>query len=467
MTGPGRSRSDSASASALAERTPLLLLPPRHHEQGTVINALCIVIFIICCSGGFTQLPLTRLMEDILCHRYYGIEDFIDESMCKVDGVQKELAYILAIKSTLFAVVGCVAAFPWGVAADRVGRKPIIVLAVAGLLVSVLMEMTVVYWHDVFPLTAVWAAAAGQAIGGGDAVLIAVISTMVTDATREEDRAMSFLRVHVSNLCGSLLSPSLSAIVMSRFGKNLWISPFIGLSLLVGGGIGFIFLPETIPPPPSSSSTSKKSKSSMRTYLTILKSSPIFLLTLLCSMPVFYSTLNFLNQFVSVRYHITIAQTGYVQSAYGIASIFASLIVLPFISKHLAPNSRDLFLARTSYLALLLGSLTMSLAPSLVLFVLGLVLLALGSGAGSLTKSLMSSRVDADARTRLFSLASVVEVLGSVFAQPMLAALFSLGLGLGNDDDDGGYEFWIGLPYFGIAVLVALAGGLLVFVKEG
>lgn len=57
-----------------------------------------------------------------------------------------------------------------------------------GLLVGALIELAVVYWSDVFPITAIWASSAGQLIGGGNGVLIAVVLSMIADATTEEDR---------------------------------------------------------------------------------------------------------------------------------------------------------------------------------------------------------------------------------------------------------------------------------------
>ncbi|KAI3324497.1 major facilitator superfamily transporter [Xylariaceae sp. AK1471] len=461
---------------------------PKAHTNHAIINILCVIIFTASCSAGFIDLPLTRLIEDILCHHYYDVKSSdqpIDERLCKEDVIQKQLAYIIAVQTSLYAIVGIIAALPWGLAADKIGRKPIVALAMLGLLVGALVQLAVVYWRDVFPVTAIWASSAGQLIGGGNAVLLAVILSMIADATNEEDRAMAFLRTHVASLSGNLVSPSLSAIVMERFGP--WVPPWIGICLFLIGGISFLFLPETLihkgprqDPVPDSDSTEPDSSlgprishvfSQFRESLSILKSPSLILLlaTVLCSQPVMTSTLSFLNQFVSRRYNIKIAQTGYVQTIYGVASLIMALVILPWLSSRLVnpitparfrakgEQSRDLFIARWSYGVLFLGALTLSLSPTLGGFIFGLILMAIGSGFSSLTRSLMSIYVDPEHRSRLFSIVGMVEVLGSVYAQPMLAGLFSLGLKL-----HGG---WIGLPYLGLAVLIAFAGALLLFVK--
>lgn len=61
-------------------------------------------------------------------------------------------------------------------------------VAIAGILVGALIELAVVYWNNIFPITAIWFSAAGQLLGGGNGVLIAVVLSMIADTTNEEDR---------------------------------------------------------------------------------------------------------------------------------------------------------------------------------------------------------------------------------------------------------------------------------------
>jgi len=123
-------------ASSIATGITHVPIPKAQKDGGnSLTNILCAIVFLVSSSAGFVELPLTRLIEDILCHQYYGIveegqgvgqglklivnQTQIDESMCKEDAIQKKLAYLLAINAMLFAVVGCVSAFPWGLAADK------------------------------------------------------------------------------------------------------------------------------------------------------------------------------------------------------------------------------------------------------------------------------------------------------------------------------------------------------------
>ena len=96
---------------------------PRAQEPSTIVFILCLSIFLSSASGGFQNMPMTRIFEDILCRQYYdqihSHNEPIDEEMCKVDAIQSRLAYLFAIMNSLNAGVSVVAALPWGIAADK------------------------------------------------------------------------------------------------------------------------------------------------------------------------------------------------------------------------------------------------------------------------------------------------------------------------------------------------------------
>lgn len=106
-------------SSTVTEDTPLLdddngtsqnhsipPLPARNARRISII--LAVVFFILSASSVVMVIPLTRLMENSICHRYYEGEiparEPIDESLCKVDEIQSELAFVNGILSTLEAV---------------------------------------------------------------------------------------------------------------------------------------------------------------------------------------------------------------------------------------------------------------------------------------------------------------------------------------------------------------------------
>ncbi|KAI1465416.1 MFS general substrate transporter [Daldinia caldariorum] len=468
---------------------------PKIHNGRTIINLLCIIILISSSSSGFVDIPKTRLLEDAACRQYYGLDGTaagpIDEKHCKVNAIQNKVALTLAIQSSADAAVGFLAAFPWGLAADRIGRKPIAALALTGTLLGTLWTMAVVYFHNTLPVELIWLSSAGNIIGGGSTVIAGIVLSMIADSTTEEERAVAFMRIHVASLCGELGAPALAGAIMARAGP--WPPIWIAATATALGAVAFLFVPETLKHHPDQENaletesvgegeeeeeeaTGLKSRVShviarFKESLSMLKSTSLILLLLtgLVSPPVLLGTSQFMAQFLSKRYGIELYKTGYVQSTYGAVQVVQALVILPWLTRYVmksttpkkirAPDEhhRDLSLARWSYALLAIGIFVLGLAPTLAGFVFGLVLMALGSGFNSMTRSLMSLYVNPEHRSRLFSLVAMVEVVGSVYAQPLLAALFALGMRLG-----GG---WIGLPYYGLSVLIAFAAALLHFVK--
>lgn len=286
-----------------------------------------------------------------------------------------------------------------------------------------------------------------------------------------------FLRMHVASVCGNLLAPTLSSFLMAQYGP--WPSTWIGLGLIASSAIVVMFVPETLQAKPSTTASEGEATldpnsrfsrmlARLQDSLSIVRSPSLVLLLIvsLTSMPVVLSTSSFMPVFLSKRYDSQLFQGGFVQSAFGAAQMLQSLIILPWLSRALMQSTkfrpadehhRDLFIARWSAGVSMLAALVLGLAPTLPAFIFGLVILSLGSGTFSLVRSLMSLYVDPIHRSRLFGLIGMVEIVGQIYAQPMLAELFSLGMRLGGK--------WIGLPYFGLSVLVAAATALLLFVR--
>jgi hypothetical protein len=90
-------------------------------KRTPVVVLLAVLMFTLTTSGMLMLIPIFRLMEDAICHVHYGKSRWepIEERLCKVDGVQKELAYLGGIAAMISSVVGLVATLPWGVVADR------------------------------------------------------------------------------------------------------------------------------------------------------------------------------------------------------------------------------------------------------------------------------------------------------------------------------------------------------------
>src|ERR1700694_1179004 len=102
--------------STSSERSPLLAAtrpagPGRHgsyiplvHSPRLVVFLVSCVLFVLMCGNFFMIAPQLRIYEDIICRHYYdtitgqghvALSQDIDESLCKVDEIQQELAVIM------------------------------------------------------------------------------------------------------------------------------------------------------------------------------------------------------------------------------------------------------------------------------------------------------------------------------------------------------------------------------------
>jgi MFS family permease len=282
------------------------------------------------------------------------------------------------------------------------------------------------------------------------------------------------MRIHVASLVGHLISPALSSAMMNATGPRPVMC--VAVVLLLIAALAFLFIPETLQHPHTLTSSSTQlfkhhlinAVEQLKESLLILKMPliPLFL-ALLITAPAYHSTTQFLTQYVSKRYAIKLKDTGYVQTVYGCAQVFVALIGMPVASKLLTPKcghptpaddqKRDLKLALLSFGILVPGFLLLSSASTLMYFTFGLLVLALGSGYISFARALLSSHVDPEHRSRLFSLVGMLETAGTMYSGPLLAGLFSVGMTKRGK--------WIGLPYLVLAGFAALGGVVMGFVR--
>ncbi|KAI0477578.1 MFS general substrate transporter [Xylariaceae sp. FL0804] len=463
---------------------------PSVHRPDTIVYFLCGIVLIGTSSSGFWSLATTRIFEDVVCRRYYDEAHRrgagtatatsaapppppVDEAMCKVDAVQSQLAFLIAVQSSIGSAVMMVAAIPWALVADRIGRKRMIALAIIGMATSCAWTMVVGWFQDSLPVRLIWLAPLAYLCGAGEPILSASIYSMITDVMPESGRSKSFMRFSASAMLGNLLSPALASAMMSAVGP--WSCMLLGILLLVFSAALVVFLmPETLQRKPAGDDGEPQEEAlGLRDYIaqglaqvrdsaSMLRSRAVVLVlcTELLELPLIVCTYQFLVQFVSRRYGVPIAQTGYVQSAYGLAQIAVVLLLLPAVSWLMLRAStpaalrvagasaqrRDLVLARWCYGACAAGALVLGAAPTLAAFVAGLLVLALGSSAaGNFLRAVATLHVDQAHRSRFFTARSLAARVSDLWSAPALAGLFSLGMRLGG--------IWIGLPYFGVSVL--------------
>ncbi|PYH92308.1 MFS general substrate transporter [Aspergillus ellipticus CBS 707.79] len=398
--------------------------------------------------------------------------------VCKSDRVQSKLAYLNGNLFLVEAVVGLVFAFPFGVLADIVGRKPMIMLSTVGSLLSLAWMLVVISLPRIIPVEFIVAGPLFTAVGGGSTIVVANLYSLLSDMVSETERASAFFFMGFASLSGASIGPALSSKLMDTFSP--WVPALLGFFAVPIGVSGLIFVPEAPPRPQQDSSSEEEHAESdepqqtrvkshigqsvrlLKASFTMLQSPSIVLIlaTFLALMPELLATSQFYAQYVSKRFDWSLAKAGYLLTVRGIIQMVVLLVALPLLSKLLLrwqrPAVKDLTFARFSFTFAATGALFMA-ASGVNTVVFGLSLNTFAGGASPLCRSLATSYMDPQDLAKLNTMIGIVESAGALFAGPALAWLFSTGMKWGGE--------WLGLPYLGLAALLVLGLLALFFVR--
>ncbi|KAL8377926.1 hypothetical protein RB595_008555 [Gaeumannomyces hyphopodioides] len=445
-----------------------------------VVATVALMLSVMLLGAMVLLIPLARLVEDDLCRRHYGTEAPVPEEKCKVDEVQMRLAWLGGCAGVVNAITELVVSFPWGLLADRFGRKPILRASFAGIIMSICWSCFVISRPDLMPVELTLLGSLFAVFGGGPGTAVTVIHAIIADVAT--DKASAFMWTSIGAISGVVIGPALAAHMMQS-ASSPWVPVRIAGMTLIPILLATVILPETKPAGSavgagtvSDSNTNEgfwktlrarlsESLSSLRSSVHMLRRASI-----LCVMPSFFVTQPVatvqgatLGLTLSKKFGWRMAQLGYFFSVRGLLTILV-LALLPLLIKSCKDGGggvgRDLHLARASMLFMLLGNLLTGLGLEAVpLLAAGQLASTLSVGSGSLSRSLLAGLADGpDQTARLYALAGMVETVGSLVAGPSLPWAFGLGVRAGGA--------WMGIPFWFVAVLCALALAALLCVRR-
>jgi DHA1 family tetracycline resistance protein-like MFS transporter len=294
----------------------------------------------------------------------------------------------------IFSLGQLVAAPILGDLSDRYGRRPILILSLAGTVISLVMLAVAT------SLTMLFVARLVDGLSGGN---ISTARAYVADVTIPKDRARAYGMIGVAFGLGFILGPALSGVLsLISYTAPIWAAAAITVVALA---LAFFWLPE------SSNRVASGTGAPFRNLMAMLQRPGLRRVLAIdfgywLAFAVFQTTFAL---FVARRFGFDAPQTGYVFAAFAVlgASV-QGLLIRPFVDR--------LGDKRTFILGLLLtsvGLVTAAFTHDVTLFVMALVPLSLGIGFGHPTvTSLVSRAARADEQGRVQGAASVIESLG-------------------------------------------------------
>ncbi|RKU44004.1 hypothetical protein DL546_007082 [Coniochaeta pulveracea] len=403
-------------AQEISESTPLLSdltdhvpasAPFRH--RGRIVILLCAFAFTTMLADNLQPAALIQVLENVICDNYYTSHPS-DPQQCKTTAVQKELAKVRGYQQLVPVFAGLLCTVPYGLLAERIGRKHVLMLYLAGILAAFSWVLAVCYFRFL-PVRWVWFSGAFLFIGGGDSVGSSVVHVMVTDVVAPAERAQIFLYLHAADVVSGFVGPAISAVLMEK-GYTWAVLLLAAGTLLWAFCLLFLAIPETLglrkdistpaTSPPGSSHAKTVRASLLTPLLGVLTSNPQAVLLLCIFAPQTAARELFTSiglQYSNTKYSLSYARGNLLLSLFQGAQGLVVLVLLPLINRIIAKTRnwtawhRDRTYTIASIALMALGLFTIGTAPMVAVEAGGLLLVALGSCTTGLLMSLLGGAV--------------------------------------------------------------------------
>ncbi|KAK2593186.1 hypothetical protein QQS21_009115 [Conoideocrella luteorostrata] len=412
-----------------------------------IITLLLAQIVALQLSNCFIEPAVSELEEAAICREHYNplpIPDPANDARCKSEPVQSELSMLQGVELMIALLPGLLTSVLYGLAAEKYGRRPILIICTFGLMLMYPLDLLVLRF---LPVKFIWLVANANYIGGGVHVMMALVYTIVCDVTSETQRSTAFFYVSAATAGTPLVGSPLTYLAMK---KGPWFSGCLSsLSLLVMFLFSFA-VPETgrakglkskkmapnrgpqeSPLLANPTSTRSDTVSLPRNGIAALKSSlsrhrallPLLVATLFATLGSRANTL--LMQFIAKRLSYSWAEASLTLSIKAVTKLVLVLLILPLVSLKLSQakvsaSRNNALMARYCIILAALGRSNIAI---------------------------------------IFSMVSVLENLAVMLAGPGVAFLFQVGLRWGSQ--------WYGLPFMVAGALMGIAAIIVLSVSLG
>jgi DHA1 family tetracycline resistance protein-like MFS transporter len=302
--------------------------------------------------------------------------------------------FAIGLLFAVFSLCQLFAAPVLGEWSDRYGRRPVLILSLAGTVVSFVMMALAHSFAMLFMARVV------DGLSGGN---ISTARAYVADVTEPKDRARAYGLIGAAFGLGFILGPALSGMLAHvSITAPIWAAAAITMIAMV---MAWLWLPETV------HRTHAGTGLPFRNLATMIKRPGLRRVLAIdfvywFAFAVFQTTFAL---FAARRFNFDVPQTGYYFAAFGLCgAIVQGLMIHPIVRRL---GDKPAFMLGLVFAAL--GLVATAVTHSVAVFTLTLVPLALGIGIGHPTMTSLVSRAGrGDEQGRVQGAASAVESLG-------------------------------------------------------
>jgi DHA1 family tetracycline resistance protein-like MFS transporter len=338
---------------------------------------------------------------------------------------------------TVFALMQFLFSPVLGGLSDRYGRRPILLLSIAGLGLS---------YAGMGVATSIWQLLLIRMFTGATSANIATAFAYIADVTPADRRAGAYGLMQAAMSLGFALGPAIGGL-LSQFGAS---APFWAAAAcsLVNAAYGFFVVPESLP-------TDRRAPFHLRNMasfgaLAILRSRPGLLSLAVILALAQFCVMVFPTDFVLYaqdRYHWSIGAVSACLSAFGVCSA----IVQAGLSGRLVRRFGE---ARVILLGLscgIIGLANFGLAPTGLIFVIAIPVMTLWGVAGPSLQAMMTRQVAASEQGRLQGANTSLGSVSGIFAPLVFGGLYTLVA------SRPGATALLGAPFLTASLVLALA----------
>lgn len=132
---------------------------------------------------------------------------------------------------------------------------------------------------------------------------------------------------------------------------------------------------------------------------------------------------------------------------------------LPSTVQRYSTFVKDRFVASISLFVLAFGNFCLGFAPTVIVAVIGVVVLAFGTGQDSLLRSMATEMIHEKDLSTVYSAITMLRAIGGSISGPFYAWLYMMALQQDN-------SLWLGLPYVVAGALFVITLGLLSLIED-